>query len=504
MQFAKIFNSASSWIIPNFIFLVSLLVFGNITTLPNQPIWDETYYIPAVQKYIDGTFFMESHPPLGKLLITSGELIVNPNNDYSNLNPIARLCMTNTYIDYDNSRISQLEYRKIYPRAINKSNLNNYNNINDENKLDRGYSFCGVRFMPAIFAIFIPLLLYILVLLLTNSKYLSLFISSLVIFENALITHYRAAMIDGIQMVFILLTLIFFVRIIQSKVFELNWNWFGMLTFITFAISCKHNAVFLLIFPILLLVNKIDFKSLLKLGISIGFIVILYSSIFMVHIDNGRQFVANSQDRLGYYNADQPTKDFLNKTSNDFNHLKILQSNMEYMQNYHLRVPVLDPSNPNENGSYPYTWPLMKKIINYNNSESKKLTLVGNPIIWALSLITVILAFLNLVKAVFQKDLIKNNYYQYLILFFGLYSGYLALMFFTSNLRVMYLYHYFIDLVLTFVMLGLIIKLNNWDTKNNLTVFIFLYILILIGFGLVSPYTYYLPTYQSYFLNKLI
>jgi dolichyl-phosphate-mannose-protein mannosyltransferase len=504
MQFAKIFHCGSSWLIPTFIFLVSLLVFGNITTLPNQPIWDETYYIPAVQKYIDGTFFMESHPPLGKLIITAGELIINPNTDYSSLNPLAKLCMSNSYIEYDNAKISQLEYRKIYPRAISKSNLNNYNNINDENKLDRGYSFCGVRFMPTVFVIFIPLLLYILVLMLTKSKYLSLFISTLAIFENALLTHYRAAMIDGIQMVFILLTLIFFVRIIQSKVFELNWNWFGMLTFTTLAISCKHNAVFLLIFPILLLVNKIDYRSILKLVISYGFIVLLYSTIFMVHIDNGRNFVANSQDRLGYYNADQGTKDHLNKTSSEFNHLKILQSNIEYMQNYHLRVPLLDPTNPNENGSYPYTWLLMKKIINYNNSESKKLTLVGNPIIWALSLITVILTLWNLIKAINQKELIKNIYYQYLILFFGLYAGYFTLMFVTSNLRVMYLYHYFIDLVLTFVLLALVIKLNNWDTKNNISVFIFLFILILIVFGLVSPYTYYLPTNQNYFLNKVI
>jgi dolichyl-phosphate-mannose-protein mannosyltransferase len=505
MQFANIFSKYTNIIIPAFIFILTLVVFGNITSLPNQTIWDETYFIPSVQKYLDNTFFMEAHPPLSKLIITAGEVLINPNTDYDNLNPIAKLCMSLTYIDYNDSKISLLDYRKIYPNAIEKSKLNNFNNINEENKLDRGYSYCGVRFMPTLFALFIPILIYYLILILTANKYLALFSSFLVIFENALITHYRAAMLDGIQMVFILLTLIFFSKIIKSGKIEWNCNWFLMLVFSSLALACKHNAVFLMIFPLLLITKKINVKSIMGLVVSYSVILLIYSSVFFVHINNGRVYAANKQDRIGYYNADSQTKDYLNKTSTDFNYFGILKSNMEYMQNHHLNVPLLDPTNPNENGSYPTSWVFMKKIINYNNNsvESKKLTLVGNPIIWALSLIAALLSIWNLFKVVFKKELFHNKYHLYLIIYFGLYSGYFLLMCLTSSLRVMYLYHYFIGFVLTFILLALNIKLNNWDSKNNLPVFIALFVFILIGYCLIFPFTYNIQTFPNYFLNNL-
>jgi dolichyl-phosphate-mannose-protein mannosyltransferase len=496
-------NKYSNWIVPIILLLLSTIVIGNITSLPNQTIWDETYYLPAIQKYKDGTFFMESHPPLGKLILTTGEVLISPNGDYNSLNWLARLCMSNTIIDDNGIQRSLLNYRNTYPNAIELKNLNEYNNINDSNKLPLGYSFCGVRFMPALFAIFIPLLIYLIMNLMVNNKYLSFFIASLAIFDNALLTHYRATMIDGIQMVFILSSIYLFFKIIKSKQFQYNTNWFLMLLFIAFAIATKHNAVFLLMFPLLLVSQISNYKSILKLLISYSFIFLIYFGIFMVHIDNGRNFVANSQDKMGYYNADDKTKEYLSKTSYEFNHLNIFRSNFEYMQNYHLRVPLLDPTNPNENGSYPYQWPFMKKIIQYNSQENKKLMLVGNPIIWALSLIAVILTIFNLARVAGEKEIAKNIYYQYLALVFLIYFIYYSTMFVSSNLRVMYLYHYLVSFIISFLLLGLIIKLNNWDTKANIPVFIFLGTCIIGFFILVSPYTYYLPTNQSYFLNKL-
>src|SRR3989337_2489893 len=42
---------------------------------PQAIIFDETYFIPSAQKYLNGVFFQENHPPLGKLLIAAGEAI---------------------------------------------------------------------------------------------------------------------------------------------------------------------------------------------------------------------------------------------------------------------------------------------------------------------------------------------------------------------------------------------------------------------------------------------
>src|SRR6185437_14159172 len=41
--------------------------------------WDENYHVASAQKYLSGVFFMENHPPLGKLLIAAGEALMKPN-----------------------------------------------------------------------------------------------------------------------------------------------------------------------------------------------------------------------------------------------------------------------------------------------------------------------------------------------------------------------------------------------------------------------------------------
>ena len=503
MQLNNFLNFKNSIIIPIFIFCLSCLVIGNITTLPQQPIWDETYYIPAVQKYIDGTFFMESHPPVGKLFMTLGEVVINPNTQYSNLNPIAKLCLANTYIDFDGRQTSVLDYRKQYPLAVDTTNLNSSNNINENNKLPTGYSFCGVRAVPTLFTILIPLLLYILLLIMTDNKYLSLFGSLLVIFENAILVHYRAAMLDSIQMVFIILSLIFFARIIKSKSIAFNSNWVLMSVAIALAIGVKHNALLLLILPLLLLINSINIKNVFKLAVSFGIILCIYTTIFMIHIDYGRNYVVNSQDNMGYYNANDSTKDYLNKTTDTFNYAQIFASNWEYMKNYHLRVPLLNPSNPSENGSYPYKWPFMNKTINYNSYGAKRLVLLGNPIIWSLSLFALILTVWNLIRVAYNKNLIFGQQHMFLFIFMTLYVLYFGLMVVSSNLRVMYLYHYLVALIFSLILLILNIKVLKWDNRQNLNVFIFVITLIILGFLTVSPYTYYLETPPGYILNRL-
>ena len=46
---------------------------------PKAVYWDENYHIASAQKYLHKTFFMEQHPPLGKMLIALGENMFHPN-----------------------------------------------------------------------------------------------------------------------------------------------------------------------------------------------------------------------------------------------------------------------------------------------------------------------------------------------------------------------------------------------------------------------------------------
>ena len=69
---------------PSFSMVLGLLLLISYFTYvhgyhkPAAFFWDENYHIASAQKYLNGVFFMEPHPPLGKLLIAAGEALVQP------------------------------------------------------------------------------------------------------------------------------------------------------------------------------------------------------------------------------------------------------------------------------------------------------------------------------------------------------------------------------------------------------------------------------------------
>ena len=48
---------------------------------PSSLFWDENYHIASAERYLQGKFFMEPHPGLGKMFIALGELILHPNDN---------------------------------------------------------------------------------------------------------------------------------------------------------------------------------------------------------------------------------------------------------------------------------------------------------------------------------------------------------------------------------------------------------------------------------------
>ena len=61
------------------VLIVSYFTYFHRYPSPAAPFWDENYYIPDAQKYLNGIFFMDIHPPLGKMLIALGEWLLHPN-----------------------------------------------------------------------------------------------------------------------------------------------------------------------------------------------------------------------------------------------------------------------------------------------------------------------------------------------------------------------------------------------------------------------------------------
>ena len=62
-----------------FVLVLSYLTYVQNYGNPPHLFWDENYHVASAQKYMSGTFFMEPHPPLGKLLIAAGEELLQKN-----------------------------------------------------------------------------------------------------------------------------------------------------------------------------------------------------------------------------------------------------------------------------------------------------------------------------------------------------------------------------------------------------------------------------------------
>jgi dolichyl-phosphate-mannose--protein O-mannosyl transferase len=155
-------------VLPLILLVVSISVYFYRFGEPYGPYWDENYHIASAEKYIEGTFFMEVHPPLGKLFIALGEALTKSNQTI------------------DKSSFTSTDYISNFPA---------------------GYSFKGVRLFPTIFAILNVLTFFLLLLLITKNKIIAFCFSLLLLFDNAIMIHFRGAMVDSIQMFFVLVSL---------------------------------------------------------------------------------------------------------------------------------------------------------------------------------------------------------------------------------------------------------------------------------------------------------
>ena len=181
---------------------------------------------------------------------------------------------------------------------------------------------------------------------------------------------------------------------------------------------------------------------------------------------------------------------------------------IKYIKIYERGVPKLKKCNPNENGSLAITWPIMDKTILYRwhilNGKTKYLYLVGNPILWLLGFIGIILSISQVISR-FVYDLKVKISFEFILIFTILYVSYMIEMLRIE--RVMYLYHYFIPLIFSYILFILQIdyifekELIKRDKIVYLSL-ILLMILIIFTWWWFSPFTYYKALTFSEFMNR--
>ena len=454
---------------------------------PPSVFWDENYHIASAQKYLTGVMFMETHPPLGKLFVALGEYLIHPNDN------IAKSEL---------HKFTQTDYIKDFPA---------------------GYSFAGMRFFSALFAWLSAIVFFYILYFISKNPHTSLLFSSLYIFENALITHSRAAMLEGSHLFFILLAILYFVYLVQKLSKKTLLNYFVLGILVGFAVSIKATgAITAFLFPFLFFLDyKYQGSTLISktvLDVSKKMIIkglffaagsaAIFSLIWYVHFSLGK-FAADGK----FYKASEEYKEIMAKglASDPKYFPTMLKDNLAYMANYNNGVPKLDVCKPDENGSYPLAWLVGDKSINYRWEKSgdgvRYMYLQANPITWFLGLAGIILSLILIIGRIVFKNPVKNkNLFYFITTFAALYVIYMAIMLRIE--RVMYLYYYFIPLLFSFILAFLVFNyiFEEKIAAKSKKLYIGLIIMVVIIAGtykFFSPLSYYQPLTTEQFEKRI-
>lgn len=461
-----VFKKYSHWLFPLFVIALSYFTYVHNFWNPPYLFWDENYHIASAQKYMNHVYFMEPHPPLGKLLIAAGEVLLDKN-------------------ETDDQFIAT-DYGKHLPI---------------------GYSFTGYRLFPVLFAWFTAIVLYFIFLLITKHRLFATLLTFPYIFDNAQIVHSRGAMLDSTMLFFAAALILLFLLLWQwrdnPKKFALSALLFGI-CFGCVLTTKALGLIMILLVPALFvrLYPRWRVIGTFLLYCIIGFSV-TYVAVWQIHFSLARTVQSTLPDD-GYYQASDAYKAILEagQTSSPMAFYIQWRDSVKFLSHYSKGVPQLDLCKPVENGSPWFMWPIGARTISYrwetpDSVYYRYLYNVPNPVGWWLALASVVIAVGLLTASVtlpLQKPL-KNPFL--LLVFTGMYLSYMIAI---SRLdRVMYVYHYFLPLFFAYILIGLVSmeirKFGKWNlTESGQTMmYLTMGVAVFCAFQWFRPFTYYLP-----------
>jgi len=451
--------------------------------LPTAIYWDEAYHIPAAAKYVAGVFFMEPHPPLGKMIIAAGEEMLNWGEKKFGWD-------ANHGDTHELERYEQMQF-----------------------EMPNGFTYAGYRFFPALSGWFNALLFALILIELTGSYLWALLFLPLYAFDNALIADFRGAMIDSLMIFGVLLCIWGFLRLVNLKSTRTKagiWALFIMIFGFSFAVMTKVLALIVALFwPALWWFKRKsgELGFLLKsFVLQVLFFAIFSGAIWAYHFN----FYTHTEVSLrneGLYYASSDYEKIIFNLPNNFNAVErftiALRDNLRFFKAYEERVPSYDLDKGNITASFPIWWAFGSRPIYFRNTypqepEQRHMFLMPNPAIWLTALVGLVIALGGLaVSALFSIKIFSQKNYFLMLTFATIYLIYMGVV---SNIRrILYLTHYFIPLFFTFFILVLLMKEIYTGTKsacvkNACKVFFVFFPIVTFAFFLyIKPLTYYEP-----------
>lgn len=460
-----------------FLLIVSYFTYVHNYEQPAALFWDENYHIATAQKYLNNIFFMEPHPPLGKILIALGEATIHGN------------ITNNQFLDTD--------YGKNLPE---------------------GFSLLGYRFFPVILAWLNTPVLFLICFQLTKNNFYSLIFTCFYIFDNALIVHSRGAMLDSTLLFFICLNMLLFLLLPTwiNKSILFIYGSIGLGITLGLAVTTKSTGLFLIVLlPFLIWQILPQWRKILIL-ITLSTFGFLLTFILVWQIHFSLTTDINPQlNNKGYYQASETYQQILakKKTNSLWAFPVMIQDSIKFSFDYQKNVPKLNLCKKDENGSPFFFWLVGARSINYrwetpDGKSYKYLYLQVNPVIWLIGLFGVILATsLRLTSWLLPlKKPLENGFL--LTTFLALYWGYILAI--SKIDRVMYLYHYFPPLLISFCLFTLVfqeikqIGIFKLTTQIKNLILGLVLVAILTNYRFYAPLTYYQPLTDEQFKQRMI
>ncbi|MDR2337535.1 MAG: phospholipid carrier-dependent glycosyltransferase [Deltaproteobacteria bacterium] len=534
------------WGVLLFIVLVSFLTHFRGYQKPAHFFWDENYHTPSAYKYLHKTFYMEPHPPLGKLFIAWGEYLYNYTGLLDWLGPIGFTKRG----DYVYSELDDVIDRKVTAEKedlLSEKNIdiwdlkikkdtknrkktkvtesdkeeveddpNNQWTVLDEltsksyiKTAHKQMQFLGLRFFPTLFSwLSVPVFFFILYQL-SSRPLLALAFTSLYLFENSMILHFRSAMLDSIQIFFILTAISYFLHLFKTQA---ETKWFQYIiwgSIISLAIATKITGAilgFLFLFVCFKNFNYREYLNNLKaqfvrvmlagvsffVGLVTPFLVVLY-----IHFS-----LAQVVDKEGnWYEVSPELQSVIqNGLAGELKYFPLFVNEaFKFTKKYNKGVPALDVCKSDENGSAPMTWMFGGKSINYswkkgehcNNKGTAYYYLQANPLILAISFFGLLFAFILVSGRLFYGlQITDQESFKYMLIFLFLYIVYMLTVF--NIPRVMYFYHYFIPYIFTMLITFNIFlyAFKKYIVKKDLIVLLALVFFVI---QIVAVYHFYSP-----------
>jgi dolichyl-phosphate-mannose--protein O-mannosyl transferase len=232
----------------------------------------------------------------------------------------------------------------------------------------------------------------------------------------------------------------------------------------------------------------------------------VFLGVFYIHFALGQKVVDGR-----FYKASLEYKEIIAKkeTANPANFLVMLKDILRYMSDYQKGVPRLNLCKKGENGSLFIGWPLGIKAISYrwekHGSQVQYIYLQGNPVTWMIGLISVFLSVVLVVGAfVFGVPVKNRRIFEYITAFVFIYVSYMIAV--GQIPRVMYLYHYFIPLTISYILAVLLFYYLFEEYLKSKIVWTGLGLIaaaIVFAWWFYSPFTYYKPLNTEEF-NKRV